>query len=304
MHEVRAVLRAVVEPVQAGVVEQVRHRREREAREDVAQLALQVDHGHGRTGAVVTSPRVRAGLWILRVPVDGAPAELRAVPAGLRGDREDVVPEARATPRGEHPVADPILLRVGPVVGDVAGPHLGVGDVLAGCLHDRAVLVAEPIHLTAVIRLVEGRVRVRNILGHRVVGGRHRERVDGARRRLAVAPRGGRLVQVVARIGERPEVVVEAPVLLGDEDDVLDRRSGRPRGAHRASAGGGVRPGTAIAAMPSIRTVTAARVAPDRNFPFRRTPTPPNDPSAAEPSGCEVRAYPPRVGFLRPRRGA
>ena len=132
---------------------------EREARERIAEhsplRSIIVDES---CSALLSHPHVcePSSPRILGVAEDGAPtAATCAVPTGLRGDREHVVPEARAAPGCEHPVAEPVLLGVGPVVGDVAGPRSGCRRCpCRSDWHDRALLVAEPVHLAVVIGLV------------------------------------------------------------------------------------------------------------------------------------------------------
>src|SRR5262249_29484252 len=140
----------VVLPRHAARVHQVRDGAEPEARVDVRQLAAEVDHRDRRLQAVVAAPRA-ARVAALRDAVDGPPAEQRAVAPGLRGDREDVVAEARAAPRREHAVTDAVRARVRPVARDLPGLHLGVGDVLVALPDDGAALVAEAVHGPVVV---------------------------------------------------------------------------------------------------------------------------------------------------------
>ena len=208
--------------------------------------------------------RRRARLWALGRPglqgVDaaGRVVLLRAVGRPLR-DEEEV---GRQAPRGvrlEHVVLQDEVLGVGPVVRDVArgvvAHHVGLYRVgacriggIEAALAPRLGLADEAVHLAAgdvgdgVDRRVRssavhvGMVDVRRYAG--ATG-----RVGHARRRCAVLHRDA------VGAGERPEVGVEGPVLLLDDDHVLDlvdagrdevgtlRASGHPLGLAVAGAG-------------------------------------------------------------------
>ena len=121
---------------------------------------------------------------------------------------------------GEH---EPV--RVIEIVGDGRAVELRIPLQLLAP-EDRV----ESIHPPAVDREQAGPVPVRDRCRHHVGGGRQRDR-----RPVQELPHGR---PVGARV--LPEVVIEGPVLLHDEDHVLDRnarRECRVRGRRRRSAG-------------------------------------------------------------------
>ncbi len=135
-------------------------------------------------------------------------------PVGLRRHRVQVLGERRAEHRREEPVGHHEPVRVRPVGGERIAIVLDVsGEVLA----QRDAVVA--VHLAAVDREQSRIERVPEVVGHDL---RRVLQRDG----LGVLQ--GRAVQRAALRGAvdariATEVVIEAPVLLDHENDVLDR---------------------------------------------------------------------------------
>src|SRR5439155_9039178 len=118
--------------------------------------------------------------------------------------------KARPHDRREEVVVEHKMPGVGPVVGDVARPHLHVGMVHAQGL--RAGDAVKVVHPAIVVGQVGGPGGVADVGGD-LIGG-FSQRHDRAGRGAA----GGGAVGA----GEAAEVVVEGMVLLDDKDDVID----------------------------------------------------------------------------------
>ncbi len=123
-------------------------------------------------------------------------------PVGLRRERPEVLDPGGAVHRAEEPVRQDVPACVRPVRRDLA---LGVADI---------TLVGEAVHLPA----VDGVDAVD-------------EAVPGVGRPVASRPKlhglavAGLAARGAVRTGERAEQVVERPVLLDQEDHVLDLRA-------------------------------------------------------------------------------
>ena len=141
---------------------------------------------------------------------DAAPVREREVDGigGLPGDEILMRDEARVQVRCEHAIADDELLAHRKVRAGLALRDERVGCGTAG----NAALAIEPVHASAVV--------VGVVVGKRMAvaaGRRERQRVQ--RHRLTVGAQAA-----ACRIGVRKPVeeVVEAAVLLHDDDDVLN----------------------------------------------------------------------------------
>src|SRR4029077_1867685 len=144
---------------------------------------------------------------------------------GPRGDQRQVRGEAPGGHRLEHVVVKHEVLGVRPVVGDV-GPHVVAHDLVGDALvTDRAAVLLgvgdEAVHLPAVHvhQAVGGLVRRAGILVlvvHERGNTLARHRIGHANGRHAALHRDPVGTRVDAEVG------VERPVLLHDDDHVLD----------------------------------------------------------------------------------
>ena len=136
---------------------------------------------------------------------------------GLRRDRVEVLRERRAVHRREEVIREDEPVRVGPVARQCGSRVLRVSDHV---LAERDAVVA--VHLAAVDRVQPGRERMAEIVRKdRWCFRQGYGRTVFERAGAAVRDRAAFAGALGTRI--RPEVVVERPVLLHQEDHVLDR---------------------------------------------------------------------------------
>jgi hypothetical protein len=132
--------------------------------------------------------------------------------------------EAVAAFGREHVVGQDVLLRQRPVWSDLRGIDVLIRQqrIVGARQHDRFI---EPVHLAMIVVDLEG-----------VIGMRHVDRIDeivfGKRNGRSVVPHSARRA-VGTRKGR--EKVIEAAILLNDDDDVLDVFGHRRRGRRQAA---------------------------------------------------------------------
>ena len=197
----------VVGPRDVRIVEPAAERRDVETRALLAPVSALLQHPHQRRRSGIAPPGLHQ---TLALPADeGFDRHQRVVacPGGLSRDREQVIGERRAHGRGEEVVGEREFLGPMPVVGRIGRTGGRIGLLTCEIVDGKAV------HLPVVVAGDRRVVVVLHILGKDLL--QAPAEVDG----LAVHLPGRRTVGA----GEQAEEVVEAAVLLDDEDHVLDR---------------------------------------------------------------------------------
>ena len=177
------------------------------------------DPSLGRRAQLLRERRNRA-VRIIAIPT----GEVRVMglvvhdPERARGDRVEVLGERRSVLRGEQVVGEHEPVGVVPVVGEASAVELRVSLQLLTA-EDRV----ESVHPPAVDREQAGPIPVRDRCRHHIRRGPQRDR-----RSVQELPDG-------RPVGTRvlPEIVIERPVLLHDEDHVLDRNVRGESGGRR-----------------------------------------------------------------------
>ncbi len=197
--------RGVVGPIDADLAELLAHRLEREARVALREVPLVVLDEDEDVVADRVAPPALVRLLALDARLDVLGVVDHA--ARLAGDEVVVVPVARSGRRGEEVVGERVFPGPHPVVRDLRLVEL---RVRVGRAVDAG---AEPVELPAVHAVQVGRPVVREVAGQPVRAGDQRLLVP------VLDADGG-----AGRSGERPEEIVEAPVLEHHVDHALDRR--------------------------------------------------------------------------------
>ena len=201
--------RRVVRPGDLRLAQQVALGEEVEAGRHLLLDTLAVDDHRVPVLHRVAAPRLeQAGVPVTFAELVDVLVHVLVRAARLRGDRVEMVGERRALRAREEVVPQDVRRGPVPVVRQILGLELRV-RVFVRRLADRG----EPVHLALVPGLERAVVAVADV---------HVEAVDRRRERPRFA-----LIRPdrhAVRAREQPEHVVERPVLLDYEDDVLDRR--------------------------------------------------------------------------------